>query len=100
MKINEYEYENLREDCYIENLIITKGSDGCIYRNTLYKAEKVKVYDVVGAGDTFLAALTYGFLVYNSIEKSLLFANRAAAIVVQQPGTYVLTEKDVQDLCN
>jgi D-beta-D-heptose 7-phosphate kinase/D-beta-D-heptose 1-phosphate adenosyltransferase len=100
VKINEYEYENLREDCYIENLIITKGSDGCIYRNTLYKAEKVKVYDVVGAGDTFLAALTYGFLVYNSIEKSLLFANRAAAIVVQQPGTYVLTEKDVQDLCN
>lgn len=100
VKINEYEYENLRDDCYIENLIITKGSEGCIYNNTLYKAEKVKVYDVVGAGDTFLASLVYGFLTYNDIDKALMFANRAAAIVVQQPGTYVLTEEDVKNLRN
>lgn len=98
VKINEYEYENLRDDCYIENLIITKGSEGCIYKNTLYRAEKVKVYDVVGAGDTFLAALTYGYLMYNNIDKALLFANKAASIAVQHPGTYVLTEKDIEQL--
>lgn len=100
VKINEYEYENLREDCYIENLIVTKGSEGCIYQNTLYRAEKVKVYDVVGAGDTFLAALTYGFLHYGNIDKALMFANKAASIVIQQPGTYVLTEDDVKNLCD
>lgn len=100
VKINEYEYENLRDDCYIDNLIITKGSEGCIYKNTLYRAEKVKVYDVVGAGDTFLAALTYGYLIYNNIDEALIFANRAAAIAVQRPGTYVLTEEDVKSLCS
>jgi bifunctional ADP-heptose synthase (sugar kinase/adenylyltransferase) len=100
VKINEYEFENLRADCYIENLIITKGSEGCIYKNTLYRAEKVNVYDVVGAGDTFLAALTYGYLTYNNIDNALLFANKAAAIAVQRSGTYVLTEEDVKSLCN
>lgn len=100
VKINDLEYEKLDSNCYIENLIITKGSEGCIYKNTLYPAEKVKVYDVVGAGDTFLSALVYGYLTYNNIDRALLFANKASAIVIQQPGTYVLTEEDVQNLCN
>lgn len=98
VKINEQEYNNLRDDCYIDNLIITKGSDGCVYKNILFPAEKVNVYDVVGAGDTFLAALTYGFLVTENIEKSLLFANKAAAISVQHPETYILTEEDIQKI--
>jgi D-beta-D-heptose 7-phosphate kinase/D-beta-D-heptose 1-phosphate adenosyltransferase len=100
VKINEYEYEKLDSKCYIDNLIITKGSEGCIYNNTLYPAEKVKVYDVVGAGDTFLAALVYGYLKYANIDKALMLGNKAAAIAVQHPGTYVLTEEDVKNLCD
>jgi len=100
IKINEEEYEKLSSENHTENLIVTKGSEGCIYKDTLYPAEKVKVYDVVGAGDTFLAALTYGYLKYANIDKSLMMGNKAAAIAVQQPGTYVLTEEDVQNLCN
>lgn len=98
VKINEYEYEKLDDKCYIDNLIITKGSEGCIYKNTLYPAEKVKVYDVVGAGDTFLSALVYGYLKYKNIDKALLLANKAAAIAVQQLGTYVLTEDDIKSI--
>ena len=98
VKINEYEYEKLDSTCYIENLIVTKGSEGCIYKDTLYPAEKVKVYDVVGAGDTFLAALTYGYLKYDNIDRALMLGNRASAIAIQQPGTYVLTEEDVKQL--
>ena len=98
VKINDVEYEKLQHDCYIDNLIVTKGSEGCIYKQTLYPAEKVNVYDVVGAGDTFLAALVYGYITTNNIDESLMLGNRAAAIAVQQLGTYILTEEDVQNI--
>ena len=98
VKINDVEYEKLQHDCYIDNLIVTKGSEGCIYKQTLYPAEKVNVYDVVGAGDTFLSALVYGYITTNNIDESLMLGNRAAAIAVQQPGTYILTEEDVQKI--
>ena len=98
VKINDVEYEKLQHDCYIDNLIVTKGSEGCVYKQTLYPAEKVNVYDVVGAGDTFLSALVYGYITTNNIDESLMMGNRAAAIAVQQPGTYILTEEDVQKI--
>ena len=97
VKINDVEYEKL-DDYNIDNLIVTKGSEGCIYKQTLYPAEKVNVYDVVGAGDTFLAALVYGYITTNNIDESLMLGNRAAAIAVQQLGTYILTEKDVKKI--
>ena len=97
IKINDVEYEKL-DDYNIDNLIVTKGSEGCIYKQTLYPTEKVNVYDVVGAGDTFLAALVYGYITTNNIDESLMMGNRAAAIAVQQPGTYILTEEDVQKI--
>ncbi len=93
IKINELENEKLVGD--YDNIIITKGSEGCVYKNTLYPASKVNVYDVVGAGDTFLSGLVYGYLKYKDMEKSIKIANKAASISVQHPGTYVLKEKDV-----
>lgn len=100
VKINDIEYSKLQEDCYIDNLIITKGAEGCIYKNTLYRAQKVSVYDVVGAGDTFLAALVFSYLAKEDIEEAIKFANKAAAVVVQQPGTYVLQENDINEICS
>ena len=97
IKINDVEYEKL-DDYNIDNLIVTKGSEGCVYKQTLYPAEKVNVYDVVGAGDTFLAALVYGYITTNNIDESLMLGNRAAAIAVQQLGTYILTEEDVKKI--
>ena len=98
VKINDVEYEKLQHECYIDNLIVTKGSEGCVYKQTLYPAEKVNVYDVVGAGDTFLSALVYGYITTNNIDESLMLGNRAAAIAVQQLGTYILTEEDVKKI--
>ena len=34
----------------------------------------------------------------NNIHHAILFANKAAAIAVQHPGTYVLNEEDVNVL--
>ena len=94
IKINEMEYEKITH-YNEETLIITRGSKGTEYKGDLYPAEKVNVFDVVGAGDTFLAALTYGYLKYGRIDKAIPLANKAAAVAVSHRGTYVLTEEDV-----
>ena len=96
IKVNDIEYDKLQTKT--DNIIITKGGKGTEYKGKLYPAEKVKVFDVVGAGDTFLAALTYAYLKYGSIEEAIPFANKAAAIAVSHPGTYVLTEEDVNEI--
>ena len=96
IKINETEKKLLTGD--YNNLIVTKGAGGADYDGVNYPAEKRKVYDVVGAGDTFLSALVYFHLFYGRIEEAIPYANKAASIAVQNFGTYVLTEEDVQDL--
>ena len=97
IKVNELEYERMSY-CNYENLIITRGGKGAEYKGDLYPAENVNVFDVVGAGDTFLAALTYGYLKYGRIDKAIPLANRAAAVAVSHRGTYVLTEEDVKKI--
>lgn len=93
--INEDEYEKLDSNHYIDNLILIKGLEGCIYKNTMYPSEKNNVCDRVGVDDIFLSSLVYGYLKHNNIDKALMLANKAYAISSQQTGTYVLTEKDV-----
>ena len=74
IKVNESEFKKITH--FIpDNMIITKGGDGTEYQGKLYPAEKVNVFDVVGAGDTFLAALTYGYLKYGMIEEAIPLAN-------------------------
>ena len=74
IKINESEFKKITH--FIpDNMIITKGGEGTEYQGKLYPAEKVNVFDVVGAGDTFLAALTYGYLKYGRIEDCLLYTS-------------------------
>ena len=95
LKINEIESKLLKG---YKNLIVTKGAGGADYNKVNYPGEKTKIVDVVGAGDTFLSALVYFYLLYGRIEEAIPYANKAAAIAVQNFGTYVLTEEDVKDL--
>ena len=97
IKVNDIEYEKLHTKS--NHVIITRGGKGTEYQGKLYPAEKVNVFDVVGAGDTFLAALTYGYLNSGSMEDAIPFANKAAAIAVSHTGTYVLTKEDVDGIC-
>ena len=97
IKVNEYEFKKITH--FIpDNMIITKGGEGTEYQGKLYPAEKVNVFDVVGAGDTFLAALTYGYLKYGRIEEAIPLANKAAAVAVSHRGTYILTQDDVDEI--
>ena len=95
-KVNDIEYENLKTPT--DNLIITRGGKGAEYQGKLYPAEKVNVFDVAGAGDTFLAALVVGYIQTKSIETAIPLANKAAAIAVSHAGTYVLTKEDIDEI--
>jgi len=93
IKLNEPEYQKLKSDNH--NVIVTRGASGAEFAGQLFPAQKVKVYDVVGAGDTFLASLVYFYLLHGKIETAIPYANKAAGIAVQNIGTYVLTKEDV-----
>ena len=82
-KINKKEYD-LLDKSHIPNethLIVTLGSGGATWAGMKFLPQVVKVFDVCGAGDTFMAALVYEFLKTQNMQKSIDLANRAAAIL-------------------
>jgi len=99
LKINEKENETAKKLPTTYELIITLGAQGCEYQGETYPTEQVEVFDVCGAGDVFLAALTSSYLESQDMHKAIDFANRCASYSVTKFGTYVLTEEDVSGLC-
>ena len=97
-KINQREASTLRVQPAKQNLITTVGGQGAYYMDKLYPSENVNVFDVVGAGDTFLAALCAEFLKEHDMEASIKIANKASAIAVQNYGCYTLTAEDIATL--
>ena len=81
------------------SIVSSGGSSGAEYNGVTYPGEKVSVFDVCGAGDTFLSALVYFYLKYGTIERAIPYANKAAAIAVQNFGTYVLNGEDINEIC-
>jgi D-beta-D-heptose 7-phosphate kinase/D-beta-D-heptose 1-phosphate adenosyltransferase len=97
VKINKLEYEHCTS--VNDNLIVTLGSKGAIYNNTTYPSHEVDVSDVCGAGDTFLAAFTYQFLLTDEdYDSAITFAIKAAAITVQHAGVYSPTLEEIMEL--
>lgn len=95
VKINELEYSKIKSEC--SGLIVTRGSRGAgaIHHGINVHSPDVEVVDVTGAGDTFLAALTYQYLDTGDIEKAIRFANQASAVTVQHLGVYAPTLKEM-----
>lgn len=94
VKINNKEFNDAKTLC--DELIITRGSQGATYKNNTYPAVDIAVTDVCGAGDTFLAALCYEYLVSNNMDQAIEFAIRASTITVQHIGVYAPTLKEIQ----
>jgi len=95
VKINELEF-NSRESTN-ENLIVTLGSKGALYEGELFPAPKVDVVDVCGAGDTFLATLSYYYLLTKNIDEAIKKAIVAASITVQHMGVYAPTIEEIEN---
>jgi D-beta-D-heptose 7-phosphate kinase/D-beta-D-heptose 1-phosphate adenosyltransferase len=96
VKINELEYSRITSEC--SGLIVTRGDKGAsaIHHEIDCPTRKVEVSDVCGAGDTFLSALTYQYLLTKDIEKAILFANIAASITVQHRGNYAPSYDEIR----
>ncbi len=74
----------------VEKVIITMGAAGAFYlsegKSGIIAAPRVVAADTTAAGDTFNGALAVALTEGKSLEESILFANRAAAISVTRPG--------------
>lgn len=100
VKINELEYS--RRDSINNQLIITLGAHGAMWKTgrdpkheTRFPAPKVEVFDVCGAGDTFLAAVAYGYILEKNIESAIQFAIKAASLTVMHIGNYAPTLEEI-----
>jgi D-beta-D-heptose 7-phosphate kinase/D-beta-D-heptose 1-phosphate adenosyltransferase len=92
----------LRAQLDVENLVVTRGARGLsIWRRGAaachLPAHPVEVFDVAGAGDTVISALTLGLAAGLGIEEAAFIANRAAAGVVRQTGVATVTLDQLLD---
>jgi len=93
VKINSLEYSQCTSVC--DDLIVTAGSKGAYYHGENFPCDTVDVSDVCGAGDTFLSALTYQYLITSDIESAIKFANKASAVTVGKLGVYAPTLEEI-----
>ena len=102
VKINDKEYEKTSGKEYLAHLIVTRGSDGCIYRDNsdetspstqMLKFGTVPVSDpdVIGCGDVFLAGLVTSYLRDPDMWKAIKFANYCAGENAKQHGTAIIS---------
>ncbi len=83
--------KQLSRQLEVQGLVITLGGDGCALfadgeQLTQLPALRVQVYDVAGAGDTFLSALTLGLVAGCDFVDAAKVATVAAAAVVRKVG--------------
>ena len=103
IKINTPEFEAIKTRIntkdWIDKLIVTRGSQGCMMMKeagfNYYPTKKVDVFDLSGAGDTFLCCLIYDYVKSNNVDSAISFANECSSLVVQKKGVSTVTKKDL-----
>lgn len=88
VKLNESEFlKHDFEDIWLNKILVTLGSKGAKYMDNVYPSPEPKeTIDVSGAGDTFTSSFTLKYLETKDIEKSIIYANKMASIVVSKRG--------------
>lgn len=87
VKLNKQEAYNNSHIMDDDNVIVTLGSQGAMWNNTLYPSPKpIETIDVSGAGDTFTASFIYKYFQSNNFKRSITYANEQAGKVVQKRG--------------
>jgi D-beta-D-heptose 7-phosphate kinase / D-beta-D-heptose 1-phosphate adenosyltransferase len=87
----------------IPNIIVTTGGGPLFYYNAAedklreYETKVNNVIDVTGAGDVFIAVLTYLVSQGQKLEEAIVVANKAATLSVSKLGTYAITKEDLDD---
>lgn len=92
----------LQKNVGCESVLITRGEHGMALLEkdgscTHIPASATEVYDVTGAGDTVVSALTLALATGASQKTAALIANYAAGIVVKKVGTACVGKEEVKD---
>ena len=96
VKINQVEFEAAKT--FPTDLIVTLGRDGVKYKEYKFSTPQVEAFDVCGAGDTFLSALAYNYVLSHDITSAIQFAARAASVTVQHIGVYSPTLQEIEQV--
>ncbi|ADZ92493.1 bifunctional D-glycero-beta-D-manno-heptose-7-phosphate kinase/D-glycero-beta-D-manno-heptose 1-phosphate adenylyltransferase HldE [Marinomonas mediterranea] len=91
----------LREKHSWDALLVTRGEDGLVLlqdnHNPFSLATAAKeVFDVTGAGDTVIAALTAVYVTSQRFVDAVEYANQAAGFVVGKLGTASITSEQLE----
>lgn len=96
--------EILVDKLQLEKIIITLGADGMAMLDTKLDGElKIiptaanEVFDVSGAGDTAIAAISSALLSGASLEEAAWIGNCAAGVVVRKRGTALCSKEELRD---
>ena len=96
VKINQVEHAAAKT--VPTELIVTLGRDGVQYKEHKFSTPQVEAFDVCGAGDTFLSALAYNFVLSGDIIAAIKFATRAASVTIQHIGVYSPTLEEIEQV--
>lgn len=88
----------------LEKLIITLGADGMAMLDTkgdgklqIIPTAANEVFDVSGAGDTAIAAITASLLTGATLEEAAWVGNCAAGVVVKKRGTALCSKEELSE---
>ncbi len=84
-----------------KNLIVTKGDKGMMLLDEdggceyLTKPNPINLRDVVGCGDTALAALVVGYIETQDLTKAMDFAGKASEVAASKTGVVAVKREEV-----
>jgi D-beta-D-heptose 7-phosphate kinase/D-beta-D-heptose 1-phosphate adenosyltransferase len=91
--------KKIQENTGIPVVIITLSEDGVgVSENQLsfhFPTKAKEIHDVTGAGDTFVAAFSFGLLINESLQFACELANYASSIVISKQGCEVIEKSEV-----
>lgn len=94
----------LVEKLQLEKIIITLGADGMALLDTKLGGElKIiptvanEVFDVSGAGDTAIAAISSALIAGASLEEAAWVGNCASGVVVKKRGTALCSKQELRE---
>jgi rfaE bifunctional protein kinase chain/domain len=95
----------LKKKLRCSNLVITRGEKGLYIYSDSSKVHRIptfarEVYDVSGAGDTVISALTLALCEGCDIKTAAIIANHAAGVVCGKMGTAAATVEEIRQSYN
>jgi len=101
--VNQAEWREYGQEWnHDSGVVVTRGEYGITYfdngrQGPILPARRREVYDVVGAGDTVLAAFALATTAGDAVGEAMHKANCAAAVAVSHRGTYAVTIGDLRE---